>query len=152
MPIRTLIVDDQPAFAQLLEFLLSVEQGIEVVGRAGNGAEGAALAASVRPDVVLMDLEMPVLDGIEATARIRATSPASQVLIVTASTSAGDVERARDAGAAGYLVKGCPPAEIVAAVRRAGQAADASGAPARRLRLLPSAAGSHTVGLGLASA
>jgi DNA-binding NarL/FixJ family response regulator len=149
-PIRTLIVDDHPGFAELLALMLATDERVQVAGRARNGAEGVAAAASLRPDVVLMDLEMPVLDGIEATRQIVAAAPETRVLVVTGSTSAEDVAGARAAGAVGYLIKGCPPEKILAAVVEAGRTRQS-----RRNRLshlLPIGRGAHTVRVGLAGA
>lgn len=84
---------------------LSLEARIEVVGRAENGREALALARSLEPDVILMDIDMPVMDGIEATRQIREELPWAMVLMVTGSDAAADVDRARRAGAAAYLHK-----------------------------------------------
>ena len=103
-PLRILLVDDDPAFAELIKCVLTLD-GSEVLGHALDGAEGVALANELQPDVVLMDVRMPRMDGLEATRRIRATVPDARVLVVSSSTDPEDVERARDVGAHGYLPK-----------------------------------------------
>ena len=115
-PIRVLIADDQPLFAKALEALLSGEPGIEVVGRARNGEEAVEQALALEPDVILMDIAMPVLDGVEATKRIRAQRHGACVLMLTGSNSRTDVDRAREAGAAGYVTKERISAELIEAI------------------------------------
>ena len=104
-PIRVLIADDHRLFAESLKLMLEVEQEIEVVGYAADGREAVALAALVRPDVVVMDLDMPVMGGVEATAGVRRSAPGVSVVIVTGSTDPRDAVRARAAGAAAYVPK-----------------------------------------------
>ena len=104
-PIRVLIADDHRLFAEALEAILAGESSIEVVGRARNGAEALELALQLDPDVVLMDISMPVMDGVEATRRIREARPNACVLMLTGSNAATDIDRSRDAGAAGYVTK-----------------------------------------------
>jgi DNA-binding NarL/FixJ family response regulator len=104
-PIRVLIADDQAPFATMLETILADDEEVEVVGRAGNGKEAVDLAASLEPDVVLMDLTMPVMDGLEATRRIRECSPSARILMLTESSLRGDAVRAERAGADGYVPK-----------------------------------------------
>lgn len=103
-PLRVLIADDQPLFVRRLELLLELEAKIEVVGSAKDGAEAVELAETLHPDVVLMDIEMPRLDGLQATAQIRAHDPATHVVMLTASESATSVARARVLGA-DYVMK-----------------------------------------------
>ena len=100
-PIRVLIADDHRLFAEALEAILVVDGRIAVVAHAGDGREAVTLAAELQPDVVLMDVELPVLDGIEATRAIRAARPDACILMLTASSSRADVDRARRAGAVG---------------------------------------------------
>jgi DNA-binding NarL/FixJ family response regulator len=104
-PVRILIADDDPLFVDALEAILGIESQIEIVGRAYDGEEATRLAGELSPDVVLMDLSMPVVDGFEASRRIRAEATAPVVIVLTGSAYAEDVEKARDAGAAGYVTK-----------------------------------------------
>jgi DNA-binding NarL/FixJ family response regulator len=103
--VRVLIVDDEPLFIEMVEALLAGEHRIEVIGTARDGSEGVELALSLEPDVTLMDVSMPVCDGIEAIRRIRARAPAACILVLSGSPSAADIDRARQAGAAGFLTK-----------------------------------------------
>src|SRR3954447_11941885 len=112
-PIRVLIADDHRLFAEALEAILAGESSIEVVGRARNGAEALELAMELEPDLVLMDISMPVMDGVEATRRIREARPDTSVLMLTGSNTAVDVDRARGAGAAGYVTKDRIASELV---------------------------------------
>lgn len=116
MPIRVLIADDHRLFAQALEAILAGEERIEVAGHARNGAEAVELAATLRADVVLMDISMPVMDGVEATRRIRERDPYARVLMLTGSNSREDIDRAREAGAAGYVTKDQIAAELIEAI------------------------------------
>jgi DNA-binding NarL/FixJ family response regulator len=115
-PIRVLIADDHRLFAEALEAILAGESNIEVVGRARNGAEAIELALKLDPDVVLMDISMPVMDGVEATRRIREARPDACVLMLTGSNAATDVDRSRDAGAAGYVTKDRIASQLVEAI------------------------------------
>lgn len=115
--IRILLADDHPVVRDGLAAMLTTQPDFEVVGEAGNGAEAVAEAARLRPDVVLMDLEMPVLDGIEAIRRLRAADPTVQVVVLTAFDTDERIVGALQAGAQGYLLKGAPRAEIFAAIR-----------------------------------
>ena len=103
-PLRVLIVDDDPDFAELVRCILKLD-GIDVLGHAFDGAEGVELARSLDPDVVLMDIRMPVMDGFEATRQIVGAIPGARVLVVSSSRHLEDVERAREAGAIGYVPK-----------------------------------------------
>ena len=112
--VRLLVVDDNEVFAKTVTSLLEAQGGIEVVDHAANGRLGVGLAAALAPDVVLMDLDMPVMNGLEATAELaRAGTP---VVVLTASLTARDAEQAAAAGAVVVLTKDVPPAEIAAAV------------------------------------
>lgn len=115
-PIRVLIADDHQLFAEALQAILSTERRIEVAGRARDGRQALELAASLRPDVILMDISMPVMDGVEATKRIRDVSPETCVLMLTGSNARMDVDRARRAGAAGYVTKDRIAAELIDAI------------------------------------
>ena len=118
MALRVLLVDDDPVFRELLAFVLRADVGAEIVGSAADGAKGVQLADDLRPDVVVTDLLMPRMDGFEATKRIAATVPDARVLVVSSSTDPKDVERAGEAGAAGYLPKDRAVAELPGEVRR----------------------------------
>src|SRR5205085_2958323 len=115
-PIRVLIADDHRLFAEALEAILAGESSIEVVGRARNGAEALELALQLDPDVVLMDISMPVMDGVEATRRLREARPDACVLMLTGSNAAADVDRAREAGAAGYVTKDRIASQLIEAI------------------------------------
>lgn len=115
-PVRVLIADDDPLFLEALEAILGIEAQIEVAGRANDGDEAIRLAHELEPDVVLMDLSMPVVDGFEASRRIRAKTPATAVIVLTGSSNAEDVEKAYDAGAAGYVTKDRIAKDLVRAV------------------------------------
>ena len=103
--IRVLIADDHRLFADALEAILTIDERIEVIGKAYDGEQAVRLAAAEKPDVILMDLSMPGIDGLEATRRIRRKRKATSVLMLTGSNSRTDVDRAREAGAAGYVTK-----------------------------------------------
>jgi len=119
--IRVLVAEDHPVVrAGLLQLLEDVKQ-IEVVGAAAGGEEATALAASERPDVVLMDLEMPEIDGIEATRRIRAADPEINVVVLTAFSDRERILDAIDAGAVGYLLKDADPGELVRGLEAAAR-------------------------------
>ena len=114
--VRVLLADDHSVFAESLQLLLSKDDRIKVVGWARDGKEAVVLAETLEPDVVLMDIAMPVMDGVEATRRIREASPHIHVLIVTSSDIPGDIERAREAGASGFLTKRQSVAELMEAI------------------------------------
>ena len=115
-PIRIVIADDHPVFRFGLRALLNAMPDTEVVGEVTSGEEVIALAGSVRPDVILMDINMPGVNGIDATRRIRETHPDIRILIVTMLED-DSVFAAMRAGARGYVVKGAEPAEILRAIR-----------------------------------
>ena len=115
-PLRVLIADDHRLFAEALEAILATDERIEVVGQAGDGSEAVELARRLGPDVVLMDVSMPVLDGFEATREIRAASDDTLVLMLTGSNSRADVDRSREVGASGYVTKDRIASELVAAI------------------------------------
>ena len=115
-PIRVLIADDHRLFAEALEAILAAESRIEVVGRARNSAEALEMVLDLNPDLVLMDISMPVMDGVEATRRIREARPEACVLMLTGSSAVADVDRSRDAGAAGYVTKDRIASELVDAI------------------------------------
>jgi DNA-binding NarL/FixJ family response regulator len=111
--IRVLIADDHRLFAEALAAILAIDERIEVVGQAADGEKAVELAASKDPDVVLMDIQMPRLDGVEAARRIKQAPNATAVLMLTGSDSAADVARAREAGAAGYVTKDRIASELI---------------------------------------
>ncbi|MER5265368.1 response regulator transcription factor [Actinosynnema sp. NPDC002837] len=115
-PVRVLIVDDQALFREALATLLEVQPEIEVVGEAGDGEQAVRRCAELRPDVVLMDLRMPVLDGIAATNRLRVEQPGVRVLALTTFDDDADVFAALRAGALGYLLKDVSSARLVEAL------------------------------------
>lgn len=119
--IRVLIADDHRLFAEALEAILATDQRIVVAGYARNGAEAVELAARLDPDVVLMDISMPVMDGVEATREIRQRRPRACVLMLTGSNSRHDVDRSRAAGAAGYVTKDRIAAELIDAIVEAAE-------------------------------
>ena len=118
--LRVIVADDHPVVREGLRAMLDAEPDLEVVGEAGSGAEAVALAARLRPDVVLMDLRMPGTDGVEATGRIVASGDA-RVLVVTTYDTDADILRAVEAGATGYLLKDVPLPQLADAVRAAAR-------------------------------
>ncbi len=116
-PIRVLVADDQAIIRDGLATVLGLLLDVEVVGTAADGAEAVRLAVLERPDVVLMDLRMPVLDGVAATARLRADVPDAAVLVLTTYADDESILAALRAGATGYLTKDAGRAELAAAVR-----------------------------------
>jgi DNA-binding NarL/FixJ family response regulator len=117
MTIRVLVVDDQSMVRAGFRMLLAGEPDIEVVAEAGNGLEAVASAARLRPDVVLMDIRMPQLDGLEATRRILAADDASRVLILTTFDLDDYVYEALRIGASGFVLKDEPPERLISAIR-----------------------------------
>jgi DNA-binding NarL/FixJ family response regulator len=122
LPIRVIVADDHPIVRSGIAALLSLADDIEVVAEAANGAEAVALTQELRPDIVLMDLRMPVpdgpaFDGAAATARIIETVPGTRVLILTTYETDDHILGAIEAGASGYLLKAAPQEEILAGVR-----------------------------------
>src|SRR5438034_10667172 len=113
---RVLIADDHRMFAEALEAILATDRRLEVAGHAGDGAEAVRLALALRPDVTLMDIAMPIMDGLQATKQIRKQWPTACVLMLTGSNSRTDVDRAREAGAAGYVTKERIAAELIDAI------------------------------------
>jgi DNA-binding NarL/FixJ family response regulator len=116
---RVLLVDDHRLVRAGLAALLAGTQDIEVVGEASDGQQAVELASRLKPDVVLMDLSMPVLDGVAATRHIVAASPATHVVVLTSFADHHRVTDAVAAGAVGYLLKDCDPRDVVTAVRSA---------------------------------
>lgn len=121
MKIKILLVDDQPLFREGLRTLLSVHADFEVVGEAGNGAEAIRMASSLSPAVVLMDLQMPVLDGVAATQRLHAAQPDCRVIVLTTFDDDEMVFDGLRAGAVGYLLKDAPSEKLAEAIRVAAR-------------------------------
>jgi DNA-binding NarL/FixJ family response regulator len=120
-PVRVLLVDDQALFREALAVLLDVRSEVEVVGEAANGDEALRRTAEVRPDVVLMDLRMPVLDGIATTQRMRAEHPGVRVIALTTFDEDSEVFAALRAGAMGYLLKDVSSDRLVEAILAAAR-------------------------------
>ena len=120
-PTKVLLVDDHPVVREGLRGMIDAEPDLTVVGEAGSGAEAIALAESLCPDVILMDLRMPDVDGVTATERILAALPRTRIVVVTTYESDTDILRAVEAGAAGYLLKDASRAELADAVRDAAR-------------------------------
>jgi DNA-binding NarL/FixJ family response regulator len=116
-PIRIVVADDHPIVRAGIVGLLETAPGIQVVGEAADGAEAVELAASERPDLVLMDLRMPGVDGASATASIVAAGHGTRVLVLTTYETDDHILAAIEAGASGYLLKAAPQAEILAGIR-----------------------------------
>ena len=119
--LRVLIVDDHPVVRAGLHGMLAAEPDLDVVAEASDGAEAVRLALELAPDVVLMDLRMTGMDGVQATARLATVAPAVRVLILTTYDTDADIVRAVEAGATGYLLKDTPRAELAEAVRLAAR-------------------------------
>jgi DNA-binding NarL/FixJ family response regulator len=115
-PLRVVVVDDHPLFRNGLAMLLGSVPGLNVVGTAADGAAAVELAREEQPDVVVMDVQMPVLDGIEATRRITSDSPSTGVVVLTMSEDDSTVFAAVRAGARGYLLKGADQEEVLRAI------------------------------------
>jgi DNA-binding NarL/FixJ family response regulator len=119
-PLRVLIADDHPLFRNGMRALLAADPDTEVVGEATTGEEAIEMAAALQPDVILMDLQMPGVSGIEATRRILHTSPHIRILVVTMYEDDHSVFTAMRAGARGYLLKGASPDEVLRAIQAVG--------------------------------
>jgi DNA-binding NarL/FixJ family response regulator len=139
-PIRLLLVDDDPLVRAGLTFMMGGADDLEIVGEAADGGEVEALVDRTRPDVVLMDIRMPTVDGLTATERLRSRQDAPQVVVLTTFHADEQVMRALRAGAAGFVLKDTPPAEILAAVRRVA-AGDPVLSPTVTRQLMEHAAG-----------
>jgi DNA-binding NarL/FixJ family response regulator len=120
--IRLLLVDDRPAIRRGLRIWLALEPNMEVVGEASDGAEAISLARALHPDVVLMDVEMPGMDGVSATAALRSVVPQSAVVILTLYDDAATRTRAREAGAAAFVAKHRIEETLLAEIRRVAMA------------------------------
>ncbi|MEV6012057.1 response regulator transcription factor [Streptomyces sp. NPDC051976] len=116
-PIRVVVVDDQPLIRAGFAMVLAPQDDIEVVGEAENGADALALLAHTRADVVIMDIRMPVMDGVEATRQLSKLHGSPRVLVLTTFDTDEDAFAALQAGASGFLLKNTPPEEVVTAIR-----------------------------------
>ncbi len=125
--VRLLLVDDEPAVRRGLRIWLALEPNLEVVGEAGGGAEAISLTQALRPDVVLMDVEMPGMDGISATAALRSVAPQSAVVILTLYDDVATRARAQEAGAAAFVAKHRMEETLLAEIRRAAMAHEKQG-------------------------
>ena len=145
--IRVLIADDHAVVRQGLRTFLELQEDIDVVGEAADGAQALQAAAALEPDVVLMDLVMPELDGVAAIERLRERAPATRVLVLTSFLDEDKVLPAIRAGAAGYLLKDVEPAELVRAIRTV-DGGDSQLHPAVAARVLRELAGEAEEGDG----
>jgi two-component system, NarL family, response regulator NreC len=118
VPIRIMLCDDHAVLRSGLRALLASEPGVEVVGEAADGAEGVERAVALRPDVALLDITMPVMDGIEAARRIHRSAPAVKVLVLTMHDDPEYLFQALDAGAAGYVLKRAADTDLIDAIRQ----------------------------------
>ena len=134
-PIRLLIADDHPVVRDGLSGMFSGEDGFEVIGQAANGAQAVTLACALEPDVILMDLRMPEMDGVAAIAELARRKVAARVLVLTTYDTDSDVVRAVEAGATGYLLKDSPREDLLRAVRAAARG-EAALSPSVATRLL----------------
>ena len=136
--ISVLIVDDHAVVREGLRALLELQDDVEVVGEAGDGSESIELARRLAPDVILMDLVMPKLDGVEAMRQLRASLPESRVIVLTSFADEDRLLPAVQAGAAGYLLKNAEPSEVIRAIRaaHAGETVIDPTAAARLVRAL----------------
>ena len=134
-PLRVLIVDDHPLFRNGMRALLAADLDTEVVGEATTGEEALEIAAALQPDVILMDLQMPGMSGIEATRSILHTSPHIRILVVTMYEDDHSVFTAMRAGAHGYLLKGASPDEVLRAIAAVGSG-EAIFSPSIAMRLI----------------
>lgn len=135
MPVRLLLVDDHPLFREGIAALLATRSEFEVVGEAGDGEAGIKLARDLRPDLVLMDIRMPGIAGLEATRRITAELPEVRVVMCTVSEEEEDLFEAVKAGAMGYIVKNLDSGDVLDLIRRAGSG-DAAFTPSLASKVL----------------
>ncbi|GAA2973313.1 LuxR family two component transcriptional regulator [Streptomyces sp. KhCrAH-43] len=139
-PVRLLVIDDDPLVRAGLALMLGGAEDLVIVGEGADGSEAAALVDRLRPDVVLMDIRMPVMDGLSATEILRARPEAPEIIVLTTFHADEQVLRAIRAGAAGFVLKDTPPAQIVESVRRVA-AGDPVLSPAVTRQLMARAAG-----------
>ncbi len=127
-PIRLVVADDHDGFRRTLINLLALDGDLEIVGEASNGQEAYDLCLGLLPDVALLDLSMPIMDGAEATQRIKRSAPKSKVIIFTVFTEEGSIRKALEAGADRYLTKGVSRPELIATIKAV--AGEPKGSPA----------------------
>jgi DNA-binding NarL/FixJ family response regulator len=139
-PIRIVIADDHPIFRAGLLGLLSAQEDFEVVGEAANGKEAVSVVRHAAPEVLLVDLQMPELDGVSAIREIRSIAPNTRILVLTTYDSDGDILRAVEAGASGYLLKDTPREELFKAIRATARG-DSALSPAVASKLIGRARG-----------
>ena len=120
-PIKLLLVDDQSLFREGLRTILSTHPDLLIIGEAGNGMDAIQMTSELHPQVILMDLRMPKMNGVEATRRIRGANPDSQIIVLTTFDDDEDVFDALRAGAVGYLLKDVPSEKLVEAIRAAAR-------------------------------
>ncbi|MFI5998498.1 response regulator [Streptomyces sp. NPDC051362] len=142
-PIRVVVVDDQPLVRAGFAMVLDAQSDIDVVGEAGDGSEALTLLEKTTADVVVMDIRMPVMDGVEATKRLNERSDPPKILVLTTFDTDEDAFAALQAGASGFLIKNVPPQEFLAAIRVVA-AGDSVVAPRVTRRLLDRFAGQLT--------
>jgi DNA-binding NarL/FixJ family response regulator len=114
--VRVLIADDEPPFVEMVEALLAGEEEIEVVALARDGQEAVDLARTSEPDVIVMDISMPIIDGIEATRQIHRENPDARILILTGSSTSADIDRSQTAGVSLFLTKDRVASHLVASI------------------------------------
>jgi DNA-binding NarL/FixJ family response regulator len=118
--IRVLVVDDEHLFVEMVEAMLAADPRIDVVAHAYDGREAVDKALALDPDLTLMDIAMPHMDGIQAIAEIRASNPHARILVLTGGNNPADIDEARKAGAAAYLTKDRIATELLPAIRDLG--------------------------------
>lgn len=126
-----LLVDDEPLLREFIRCLLDEEPGVRIVGEAGNGREAVASAGETRPDVILLDLEMPVMDGLTALPQLARASPGSRIVVFTGHDPVDVEARVRSLGAFAFVRKGSPIQRILDEIRRAAEPSSGASLPAR---------------------
>ena len=135
MSTEIVIADDQELMRLSFRMVIDSQEDLKVTGEAADGREAVAAAMSLRPHVMLMDIRMPGLDGVQATAQIMAADPSARVILVTTFDQDDCLEAGRRAGAAGFLLKGVAPGELLAVIRAVARGASAFPKPSARASL-----------------